>query len=60
MKQTPTIATLKEAFARYIAACERATQREVDGDGADGWSEADAAYLAYVAADAAKAHRAKR
>lgn len=49
--------TLKEAYARYIAACERAERMEADGDGAEGWNEADAAYLVYVAADALRGSR---
>jgi hypothetical protein len=57
MAQSLINITLKEAYARYIAACERAEQMEVDGDGAEGWSDADAAYLVYVKADTLRGSR---
>ena len=44
--------TLKEAYALYIAACERAAAKEAcDVDAQEEWEEAEAAYTVYCASD---------
>ena len=44
--------TLKEAYALYIAACERAAATEACGvDAQEAWEAAEAAYRVYCASD---------